>query len=228
MLDEILLYEAIDSPFGLQARICLQLKGVPYRRLASRFGGLRALGRRDALGELPVLVRGDEVIAGARSIAHHLEERHPDPPLVPRDATARAYVLLLEDWADDALGLLVGALCWLDADNRREHAAGAPPLVGRLLARRARRRYLAAGWTEASLGTVRERVRDALRLVDELLDGKPYLLGRGPTLADVAIFAQFAALARCRERCFFVDAPAVEEWRRRLSALPAIAAALSP
>jgi glutathione S-transferase len=233
MLDEILLYEASDSPSGLQARICLQLKGVPFRRLAARFTGLRALGRSDVLGELPVLVRGAEVIAGARSIAHDLEEHHPDPALIPRDVAARAYVMLLEDWADEALGVLVGALRWLDPENRlaaQERASGRwmRPLVGRLLARRAWRRYAAAGWTPESLGLVRERVRDSLGLVGELLHGKAYLLGRTPTLADVAVFAQLASLARCREGRFLAESPAVAAWVRRLGAVPPIAAALSP
>jgi glutathione S-transferase len=231
MLDEILLYEPIDSPSGLQARICLQLKGVPFRRLAMRFAGLRALGRSDALGELPVLVRGAEVIAGARSIAHHLEERHPEPGLIPGDVAARAYVLLLEDWADEALGVLVGALRWLDADTRatQERArAWLRPFVGRVRARRAWRRYAAASWTPESLGLVRERVRDSLVLIAELLDGKPFLLGRTPTLADVAVFAQLASLKRCREGRFLADAPTVDAWVRRLGTVPPIAAALSP
>jgi glutathione S-transferase len=231
VVDEILLYEANESPSGLQARICLQLKGVPFRRLAVRFGGLRALGRVDALGEIPVLVQGTEVVAGARSIAHHLEERHPDPGLIPDDAAARAYVLLLEDWADEALGVLVGALRWLDPDNRSAAQAQRGwlrPLVGRILARRAWRRYAAASWTPESLELVRGRVRDSLDLVAELLDGKPFLLGRHPTLADVAVFAQLAALSRCREGGFIADAPAVDAWLRRLGAVPPIAAALSP
>jgi glutathione S-transferase len=231
MLDEILLYEANDSPSGLQARICLQLKGIPFRRLAMRFAGLRALGRTDALGELPVLVQGTDVIAGARSIVHHLEQRHPDPGLIPADVAARAYVLLLEDWADEALGVLVGALRWLDPDNRSatEEARGRwlRPFVSRVLARRAWRRYAAASWTPASLGLVRERVRDSLELVTELLDGKPFLLGRTPTLADVAVFAQLATLARC-EGQLLAGAPTVDAWVRRLGAVPPIAAALSP
>jgi glutathione S-transferase len=197
-----------------------------------RFAGLRALGRADALGELPVLVRGTEVVAGARSIAHHLEERHPDPALIPEDAAARAYVLLLEDWADEALGVLVGALRWLDPDNRSAvqgtRGGWLRPLVSRVLARRAWRRNGAASWTPESLGDVRRRVRDSLVLVAELLDDKPFLLGRAPTLADVAVFSQVASLARCREGRLLADAPAVDAWVRRLGAVPPIAAALSP
>jgi glutathione S-transferase len=197
-----------------------------------RFVGLRALGRADALGEIPVLVRGMEVIVGARSIVHHLEERHPEPGLIPADVAARAYVLLLEDWADEALGVLVGALRWLDPENRRATQEGRGgwlrPLVGRVLARRAWRRYAAASWTPESLGLVRERVRDSLELVSGLLDGKPFLLGRMPTLADVAVFAQLSSLTHCREGRLLADAPAVDAWVRRLGAVPPIGAAVSP
>ena len=197
-----------------------------------RFAGVRALGRADALGELPVLVRGTEVVAGARNIAHHLEERHPDPGLIPEDVAARAYVLLLEDWADEALGVLVGALRWLDPENRGAvqgtRGGWLRPLVGRVLARRAWRRYAAASWTQESLGEVRQRVRESLDLVAELLHGKPFLLGRSPTLADVAVFSQLASLRRCREGRLLADAPVVADWVRRLGAVPPIAAALSP
>ena len=197
-----------------------------------RFAGLRALGRADALGELPVLVRGAEVVAGARGIVHHLEERHPEPGLIPEDAAARAYVLLLEDWADEALGVLVGALRWLDPDNRAAaqgtRGGWLRPLVSRVLASLACRRYAAASWTPESLVDVRQLVRDSLHLVAELLDGKPFLLGRTPTLADVAVFSQLASLTRCREGRLLADAPAVDAWVRRLGAVPPIAAALSP
>jgi glutathione S-transferase len=205
---------------------------VPFRRLASCFAGLRALGRVDALGELPVLVRGTEVVAGARDIVHHLEERYPDPVLVPDDAAARTYVLLLEDWADDTLGVLVGALRWLDPDNRRAHVdAGGGwvrTLLARVAARRAWRRWSAAGWTPEALPLVRVRVGECVRRVEALLDAKPYLLGRVPTLADVALFVQLVTLARCREGRRLADAPAVDAWMRRLGAAPPIAAALSP
>jgi glutathione S-transferase len=125
----------------------------------------------------------------------------------------------------------VGALRWLDPDNRSAAQAQRGwlrPLVGRILARRAWRRYAAASWTPESLELVRGRVRDSLDLVAELLAGKPFLLGRHPTLADVAVFAQLAALSRCREGGFIADAPAVDAWLRRLGAVPPIAAALSP
>ena len=42
-LAEILLYDVNDSPFCLKARICLNVKGVPFRRVALTVGRLREL-----------------------------------------------------------------------------------------------------------------------------------------------------------------------------------------
>src|SRR5581483_12007282 len=46
----------------------------------------------------PVLEVGDTVIADSPRILEWLEERHPDPPLYPRDAGRRAEAELLVDW----------------------------------------------------------------------------------------------------------------------------------
>ncbi len=48
---------------------------------------------------VPVLVAGDgEVVADSTAIAEWLEERFPDPPLLPRDPARRAEVRIFVDW----------------------------------------------------------------------------------------------------------------------------------
>src|SRR4029077_5641839 len=79
--DEVLLYDLSDSPFCLKERICLQLKGVPFRLLTMTFGARRALGGLTPLGGWPVLLHGDAVIADKRRTAPHPEAVHPEPRL---------------------------------------------------------------------------------------------------------------------------------------------------
>src|SRR5690349_16689580 len=108
MADEALLYDVSDSPFCIKARICLQLKGVPYRRVtvtAARRGELRGL---NPLGQVPVLVDGDAIVPDSTAIARHLETKHPQPALLPADAASRAYCALVEDWADESLYWVIG------------------------------------------------------------------------------------------------------------------------
>src|SRR5689334_15456342 len=169
--DETLLYDLDDSPFCLKARVCLQLKGVPFRRVTVTVGRLRELRRLNPLGKVPVLVAGGDVVADSSRIARHLEARYAEPALVPAAPEARAYAALLEEWADEALYFIVGAFKWLNRENRAAALANTAtemagpivrPVVGRLLARRVRRRYAASGYTAASLGDLEERMREHL------------------------------------------------------------------
>jgi glutathione S-transferase len=234
--DEVLLYDLSDSAFCLKARICLQVKGVPFRRVTVTLGRRGELRRLNPLGRVPVLVHGETVIADQSRIAHHLDEVQPEPRLVPIGAEARAYAGLVEAWADGLLAPIVSACKWLNPDNRAAalantvtEMAGAPlrPLVGWLLVRLMQRRHAARGYTPYALDQVEDRLQESLARVATLLDGKLYLLGRTPTLADVAVFAQLACLRRYAEARLVDQVAAVGEWLERLGALPPIAAALA-
>jgi glutathione S-transferase len=47
---------------------------------------------------VPVLIAGDEVVPDSPRILDWLEERFPDPPLLPRDPAAQAEVRIFVDW----------------------------------------------------------------------------------------------------------------------------------
>lgn len=51
-------------------------------------------------GEVPVLIDGDLVLFDSTVINEYLEEKFPQPALLPRDVAARARCRLLEDQAD--------------------------------------------------------------------------------------------------------------------------------
>ena len=89
MRDEHLLYDLTDSPFCMKARICLHLKGVPYRTVTLTVGRRRELRRLNPLGKVPVLVHGADVIADSSTIARWVEDHYPDPALIPADPEAR-------------------------------------------------------------------------------------------------------------------------------------------
>lgn len=233
---EALLWDLTDSPFCAKARMCLHLKGLPYRRVTltvARLGELRRLSPR---GQVPVLVHGARTIADSTAIARYLEAEVPGPPLLPTDPAARAYCELLEEWADEALAPLVGACRWVNPANRATaiartvpELAGAWPrwLVRRALVLRSGRRYRASGMTRAGLDGVVDRLRANLATLAGLLGGRELLLGRIPTVADLAVVAQLASLAACHEGETIAAEPAVAAFVERMGAIPAIAAALA-
>jgi glutathione S-transferase len=236
MLDEVLLYDHGDSPFCLKARICLQLKAVPFRRVTVTLARRRELVRLNPLGKVPVLVHHGDVVPDSSAIARYLDRHYPEPPLLPADPAARAYCALVEEWADEALYFVVGGFKWLNPANRPSALANTvgeigagllKPLVGPLLARRVRGRYRAWGQTAATLGDLEDRMRENLATLEGLLAGRDYLVGRTPTLADVATFAQLTWMERYAEGRLLAAAPVVRGWLARLAEAPAIAAALS-
>ncbi len=235
MPDETLLYDLTDSPFCTKARICLQLKGIPFRRVTLTVSRMRELRRLSGFGKVPVLVQGGQVVADSTAIVRHLETLQPDPPLRPADPAARAYCDLIEDWADESLYHVVGAFKWLNPANRAaalhntmSELGGGPlaPLIGRVVASRIARRYRAQGYGPEALGHFEERMRDGLTTLEGLLGERSLLLGRSVTVADVAVFVQLAWMRGYVERRLLDDAPAVSAWLARLDAVPAISAAL--
>ncbi len=92
------LYNYYRSSASFRVRIALNLKGLPYEYAVvhlTKDGGqqfvpaFRALNP-DAL--IPVLDDDGRVLTQSLAIIEYLDETHPEPPLLPRDALERAYV----------------------------------------------------------------------------------------------------------------------------------------
>ncbi|NCV93341.1 MAG: glutathione S-transferase family protein, partial [Synechococcaceae bacterium WB7_3xG_012] len=98
------LHQFRHSAFCEKVRLVLAFKQLSFTPIEVTPGvGQVDLYRLSGQRQVPVLVDGSEVIADSTAIALHLEQKHPDPALLPSDPAQRAQVMLLEDWADTAL-----------------------------------------------------------------------------------------------------------------------------
>jgi maleylacetoacetate isomerase len=87
------------SSASYRVRIALALKGLPYDYRAVH------LPRNEHFNEsyaavsasrlVPLLVDGDQHVTQSLAIIEYLDETHPEPPLLPRDAAGRARVRAL-------------------------------------------------------------------------------------------------------------------------------------
>jgi glutathione S-transferase len=223
MARDALLYDLQHSPACAKVRICLQVKGVPYRRVAPSVADVL----RDA--PVPRLVLDGRPIVRAGMIVRQLEVLWPAPALVPAETDVRAYSDLLEGWADAALGRVVRRLIWGPEDARARMAratarevTGGPLawVVAAVLARR-------AAALACTAGEAREALREHVRVLEIMLGERPFLLGRTPARADFAAFAQLACVRRVAPDLSFDAWPAVSAWLGRLDDMPAIGTALS-
>jgi glutathione S-transferase len=101
----LILYDADRCPYCARARIVLAEKGLAYDTvaidLADRPGWLY---EKNPLGKVPVLEDDTLCLPESAVIMEYLEERFPEPALLPADPAERALARLAVWRFDDSLG----------------------------------------------------------------------------------------------------------------------------
>ena len=136
------LYDAERCPYAARARIVLAEKGLAYETIAIDLDDRPAwLYEKNSAGHVPVIEEdGGFILAESICIGEYLEERFPEPRLLPADPAERALARLRIERFDDlgnpyygvrrgdpeAGARLDGALRKLDADLEAQ-----PFLTGR-------------------------------------------------------------------------------------------------
>jgi glutathione S-transferase len=223
----IVLHQFEISPFCDKVRRILHWKRIPYeiREVPpTRSFGVRRLNR---IGKLPTLEDEGRVVADSTDIAHYLEARFPDPPLLPKHPLERGLVHVLEDWADESLYFLEMTLRFGLPHNRRRFLPQLvkyePPWFQRVAPAvmpaifQARVRSQGTGRKPVSMLVADlERHVEAL---DGLVGGGDWLVGNALSLADVAVFAQMSCIRPTDEgQAVFARFPRVGAWMDRVDA----------
>jgi glutathione S-transferase len=93
------------SPYVRKVLVCLHAKGVAYEiDPIIPFMGSEAFTQLSPLRRIPVLIDDRVTLADSSVICQYLEDRHPEPPLYPRDVAERAHARWLEEFADTRMG----------------------------------------------------------------------------------------------------------------------------
>jgi len=105
MTDRVQIVGSYLSPYVRKVLVFLDLKGIPYEidPIIPFMGGDR-FSKLSPVRRIPVLIDDRVTLADSSVICQYLEERHPDPPLYPRDIVDRARARWLEEFADTRMG----------------------------------------------------------------------------------------------------------------------------
>ncbi len=227
----IVLYQFEMSPFCDKIRRVLHLKGQPYEiREIPASQALWKVRQVNPIGKLPCLEHDGRRIADSTDIAAYLEERFPEPPLIPTDPWERALCHLLEDWADESLYFYEMKLRFGLPHNARrfvpllvEQDAGwfkplAPWVVPRMMKQITRAQGIGRKPTEMLIRDLERQVEALTGLLGE----RQWLIGGGLTLADISVFAQLACIREPDEgRSVIERAPSVTAWMERVDSATA-------
>ncbi len=96
------LYDAARCPYCARARLVLAEKGVEYEPVEIDLEDRPAwIYEKNPTGRVPVLEEDTFVLPESAVIMEYLEERYPEPPLLPLDAAERALARVLVFRFDD-------------------------------------------------------------------------------------------------------------------------------
>jgi maleylacetoacetate isomerase len=167
------LYNYFRSSASYRVRIALALKGLDYEyqsvHLTKNEQFNESYAAVSAARLVPTLVDGERALTQSLAICEYLDETHPEPPLLPRDAAGRARVRSLAlDIACEihplnnlrVLRYLVRDLKVSEDDKNRWYRH----------------------WVETGLETVERRLNDPRTAT--------FCHGDAPTLADITLVPQ--------------------------------------
>ena len=168
----IKLYDFKSSPNSQRVKVVLEEKKLPFEivPIDLRKGEQKTpeFLKLNPYGKVPVLTDGDTVLYESCIINEYLEEKYPDPPLMPADLGKRAKARILIDYG---LAHLDGPYQKLRQELMKEPKEQSEPVI------------------EAAKNDLRKLLQ---RFENEIGD-QPYLLGEF-SLADADLITRFTRL----------------------------------
>ena len=158
------------------------------------------LRRHGKTGKVPAVEIDGELVVDSTDIAYAIDQRFPDPPLLPTDPRERGLCHALEDWADESLYFVGLYYRWFEEEGRKPIPdAFGKSLSGRILYWFYLRRILGQVRGQGTLRKTPEHVRRDLErhldAIEGILAPRPYLMGDRPYLCDFALWGQLNYLS---------------------------------
>ena len=202
-----ILYHVPLSPFCRKVRLSLAEKKIEVQLVEERYWEPDAdFLRRNPAGKVPVLKLDGKIFSESSAICEYLEEKYPEPSLLPQDAETRFEVRRLVSWFDDKFHREVTANLLYERVNRKIHGSGYP--------------------VSANVKAGAKAIKFHLDYLAWLLDNRRWLAGDAMTLAD------FAAAAHLSSHDYICDvdwnrSEAVKDWYATLKSRPAFRSILA-
>ncbi len=195
----IKLYDYTTSPNCQRVKVVLEEKKLPYEivpiDLQKKEQKRPEFLKLNPYGKVPVIADGDTVLYESCLINEYLEEKYPEPPLMPKDPAKKTRIRILIDYG----------MSHLDAPYRKVR-------MERVKEEKERNQQAVEEGTK--------ELKDLLQRFEEELGDQPYLAGNF-SLVDAALIPRFIRLA---EWGFLSDPalPKLAQWYKRMKERPSV------
>lgn len=203
----IRLFHVPLSPFCRKIRLVLAEKKLEVELVEERYWEKDPdFLRRNPAGKVPVLRLDGMVMSESTPICEYIEEKYPEPALMPKSAEARFEVRRLVSWFDDKFHNEVTANLLYERVNKKITGEGYPDS-----------RNVKAG---------ARAIRYHMDYMAWLLDQRRWLAGDAISLADFTAAAHFSSLDYISD----VDwnrSQTIKDWYAKIKSRPAFRAVLA-
>jgi glutathione S-transferase len=201
----IRLYRARFSTNVERVALALAHKGLTAESVWIDYADRSPVEAVSGQGLVPVLDYDGTVVVDSMEIVRFLEERHPEPPLFPRDPARRAEALVFVDWFNRV---------WKRPPNEIQAELSNPEP------------------DRARIDELAGLMHTYLDVFEDMLAGREHLMGRGFGVADVCAFPflKYAAIGDPEDDELFHrilsdhqrdrERPRLESWIRRVNRRP--------
>lgn len=229
------LYGAELSPYSVKVRAYLTFKGLSFEWLSRSNARQAEFAKYAKLPMVPVLVDAeDTALQDSTPIIEALEQRYPEPSIMPANGSLRFLSALIEDYADEWLNKAMFYYRWSFEADRESAAkriiemlyegAEAPAGLEQAIQTRMAGRLHHVGASVETAPVIEASFARVLELLEAHLRSRSYLFGEAPSLADFGLASQLRQLlsdptpgARIR-----AEAPHVVVWVERMEAPQAL------
>ncbi|MXQ08369.1 glutathione S-transferase family protein [Alphaproteobacteria bacterium GH1-50] len=203
----IRLYHVPLSPFCRKVRLSLAEKRLEVELVEERYWERDAdFLRRNPAGKVPVLKIDGLTLTESAAICEYLEERNPDPSLMPSDPASRHEVRRLVGWFDDKFHNEVTSKLLYERVNKKITKEGYPD----------------SGNVKAGA----KAIKFHLDYLENLLEERRWLAGNALTLADFAAAAHLSSLDYISDVDWNRTA-GVRDWYAKIKSRPAFRSLLA-
>ncbi|MFA5581298.1 MAG: glutathione S-transferase family protein [Paracoccaceae bacterium] len=195
------------SPFCRKVRLSLAEKRIEVELIEERYWEKSAdFLRRNPAGKVPVLKLDGRLLSESAAICEYVEEKYPEPPLMPKTPEGRYEVRRIVSWFDDKFHHEVTSKLLYERVNKKVSGQGYPDSTNVKAGARAIKYHLDyMGW---------------------LLEQRRWLAGDAMTLADFAAAAHLSSLDYISDVDWNRNS-AVKDWYAKIKSRPAFRAILA-